>query len=224
MNARRFALLCVVMVVVAMLAVTPLQAAIVAVDVTGQVAFSGIGDPPLSAVSAGDSVQLSFTVDSTNFVDGVPGDTRSYVIDEPSFSLTFDTPLAVGLLNPFPAGQTPYFTLVDGFPVSDGFFVSTSPLSPGGVPLEQEPYNLGFDLGYTGDTLASLDILDATGVYDFGGLVRFSFNLWTIFPDNVGMEMEFAQMTISAAEPAIPEPAALGLIGLAMLVVRRRRS
>ncbi|MHC4776507.1 MAG: hypothetical protein ACYTBR_14750, partial [Planctomycetota bacterium] len=97
-----------------------------------------------------------------------------------------------------PPGETPYFTLVDGFPVSDGFFVSTSPFSPGGVPLEQEPFEANVDLGYEGDTIGSLDILDALGIYDFDGLTSFGFNLWAIFPDNVAMEIDFEQMTISA--------------------------
>lgn len=211
------------LLVLAMQAAAPLRAAIVAVDVAGQVVFNGIGDPPLSGVGFLDNVQLSFTVDSANFVDGVPGDTRGYVIDESSFSLAFDTPLTMGLLNPFPAGATPYFTLIEGFPVSDGFFVSTSPVAQGGVPLEQEPHNLNLSLGYTGDTLASLDILDAIGVYGFGGLTSFAFNLWAIFPDNVAMEMDFIEMTISAPEPPIPEPAGLGLLGLAMLALRRGR-
>jgi hypothetical protein len=191
---------------------------VVTVNVTGQVAWNAIGEPPLSGVGAGDSVELSFTVDSDNFVEGSPGDTRGYEIDQSSFSLTFDTPLTVGLLDPFPAGQTPYFTLVDGFPVSDGFFVSTSPFSPGGVPLEQEPVNFNLDLGYTGETLGSLDILDALGVYTFEGLTRFGFNLWEVFPDNVRLDMEFAQMTI------VPEPTMVTLLApLGLLVARRRR-
>jgi len=191
-------------------------AAEITVTVTGQVSFNGIGDEPLNGVGGGDNVELSFTVDSNNFVEGVPGDTRGYEINQASFSLTFDTPLSIGLLDPFPAGQTPYFGLVDGFPVSDGFFVSTSPVSPGGVPLEQTPFNLNLDLGYTGDTLASLDILDALGTYDFTGLTRFGFNLWAVFPDNVAMDVDFAQMTI------VPEPATIGLLLVPLLFMRRR--
>ncbi len=205
----------------AIMAVTGLVAAAapaaeITVTVTGQVSFNGIGDEPLNGVGGGDNVELSFTVDSNNFVEGVPGDTRGYEINQASFSLTFDTPLSIGLLDPFPAGQTPYFGLVDGFPVSDGFFVSTSPVSPGGVPLEQTPFNLNLDLGYTGDTLASLDILDALGTYDFTGLTRFGFNLWAVFPDNVAMDVDFAQMTI------VPEPATIGLLLVPLLFMRRR--
>jgi hypothetical protein len=160
---------------------------------------------------------MSFQVDSTNYVDGIPGDTRGYEIDQASFSLEFDTPLTIGLLDPFPGGQTPYFTLVEGFPVADGFFVSTSPISPGGVPLAQPPYQLDFDLGYDGGTLTSLDITDAYGVYDFTGLTRFSFSIWTISPDNVRLGIDFTQMTI------IPEPTTLTLLApLGLLLLRRR--
>ena len=198
--------------------VTPAWAVSVTVTATGEVGFNGIGDAPLSGVSSGDLVELSFKVDSDNFVDGTPGDTRGYVIDQSSFSLEFDTPVSQGLLNPFPAGQTPYFTLVDGFPVSDGFFVSTSPFSPGGVPLEQEPFNLNLELGYVGSTLSSLDILDAVGTYDFDGLTRFGFNLWAFSPDNVAMDINFSQMEI------VPEPSALFLLaGSGPLLFLRRR-
>ncbi len=195
-----------------------INADIISVSITGQVGFNGISDPPLSGVSSGDSVEMSFTVDSDVFMDGVPGDTRGYEINQSSFSLIFDTPLEVGLVNPFPG--TPYFTLVDGFPVSDGFFVSTSPFSPGGVPLEQDPFNANLELGYDGSTLSSLDILDAVGEYDFDGLTRFGFTLWAVVPDNVVMEMEFQQMTIKR----VPEPTAAAILGpMGLLMLRRRR-
>ncbi|MHC4129797.1 MAG: hypothetical protein ACYSUA_16850, partial [Planctomycetota bacterium] len=160
----------------------PAHAVTVEVTVTGTVAFNGIGDPPLGDAMSGDPASLTFLVDSANFVDGIPGDTRGYEIDQASFVLTVG-PAMVGLADPFPPGETPFFTLADGIPVSDRFWVSTSTNSPGGVPLEQEP---------------SLDILDALGIYDFDGLTSFGFNLWAIFPDNVAMEIDFEQMTISA--------------------------
>jgi len=193
------------------------QAEPLTVTATGTVVFNGVTAAPLNAVGAGDAATMSFQADSNNFIDGIPGDTRGYVIDETSFSLAFDTPASVGLLNPFPGGQTPYFTLVDGFPVSDGFFVSTSPVSPGGVPLSQTPLNANLDLGYVGATLSSLDILDALGTYDFTGLTRFGFTLWQTFPDNVRMEIDFAQLAIT------PEPASLALLALGAVLARRRR-
>jgi hypothetical protein len=180
------------------------QGVTVTVEATGSVVFNVINDPPLSTVNGGEDVVMSFTVDSDNFVEGVPGDTRGYVIDHPSFALSFSGGVTQGLIDPFPGGETPYFTLVDGFPVSDGFFVSTSPFSPGGVPLEQDPINANLDLGYEGTTLASLDILDALGVYGYGGLTRFGFNLWAIAPHNVGMEIDFIQLSITGPVPVEP--------------------
>ena len=190
------------------------QASPVDVSATGTVVFNGITTPPLNAVTAGQTAIVSFTVDSNNFVDGVPGDTRGYVIDQASFSLSFSGGASVGLLSPFPAGQTPYFTLVEGFPLSDGFFISTSPVSPGGVPLSQTPLQFNLDLGYVGSTLLTLDILDAKGTYGFTGLTRFGFNLWQSFPDNVRMEINFINLTIANGPVSIDSPSWSGVKAL----------
>ncbi|MGE0479666.1 MAG: PEP-CTERM sorting domain-containing protein [Phycisphaerae bacterium] len=195
------------------------HAAIITVTAEGAVVSNAVTTAPLDAVGSGDSATLTFQVDSNVFLNGVPGDTRGYEIIQPSFSLAFDAPpVSVGLLSPFPAGQTPYFTLVEGFPVSDGFFVSTTPFSPGGVPISQSPLQMDLDLGYVGSTLGSLDILDALGTYDFTGLTRFSFTLWQVSPDNVRLEIDFSRLTI------IPEPGTIGalaLLGLFAFRVRR---
>lgn len=205
------------LVVTSLLFVSAAQADIFDVTVEGSVFFNGIGSPPLDGVSAGDSAVMSFQVDSAVFQNGA-GNTRGYEIIQSSFSLTFGGDISVGLLNPFPAGQTPYFTLADGIPVSDRFWVSTSPDSPGGVPLEQTPVNVDIDLGYTGSTLSSLDIADAVGVYDFTGLTSFAYNLWQVFPDNVVLGVDFSSLTI-----ATPAPPAFALLVPMGLVFRRRR-
>ena len=209
----------VVAFVVALLACGLARADIVAVSVRGQVIQNLITTPPLNGASVGNTGVMSFTVDSNNFIDGIPGDLRSYPINQSSFALTFQpSGVTVGLANPFPAGQTPYFTLVESFPVADGFFVSTSTTSPGGVPLSQSPLQANLDLGYTGTTLSSLNILNAFGTYNFNGLTRFGFNLWQTIPDNVRLDMDFQQMTIA------PEPtAALALPALAGLLASTRR-
>lgn len=179
---------------------TAALADLVEVRITGTVVSSFISQPPLGLVGPGDAATITFRVDSDVFVDGVPGDTRGYEVIPSSFSLEFDTPVSLGLESPFPSGLTPFFTLVEGFPVSDGFFLSTSTVSPGGVPLEQAPYHLNSSLGYVGSTLGTLDILDALGTYDFTGLTSFGLNLWASFPDNVALEMDFSGMTISLAD------------------------
>ena len=198
------------------------RAELVQVEVTGTVVFNGITTAPLNGVSSGNTGVMSFQVDSNVFVDGIPGDVRSYEIIKPSFSLSFQpSGVSVGLVNPFPGGTTPYFSLVEGFPVSDGFFVSTSTVSPGGVPISQTPLQANVDLGYTGSTLSSLDITSAYGTYGFTGLTRFSYTLWQSFPDNVRMELDFVKLTIAP----VPEPATFGafsLMGLVTLARRRR--
>ena len=101
------------------------------------------------------------------------------------------------------------------------------PFSPGGVPLEQTPFNANLSLGYEGETLNSLDILDALGTYGFDGLTSFGFNLWSGGPDNVAMEIDFEQMTLEKAEcddggkPPAPVPATspVGVMVLALIVL-----
>jgi len=178
------------------------QAVVVTVEATGAVIWNGYDEVPLSEVNSGEEMVMSFTLDSDVFDEGTPGDTRGYVIDEASFSISFSGGVVVGLMDPFPGGETPYFALVDGYPVSDGFFVSTSPFSPGGVPLEQDPVNFNLDLGYVGETIPSLDILDALGEYGYEGMTRFGLNFWSIAPDNVGMDCDFISLTISASVAA----------------------
>ncbi len=185
----------------------------VTVSASGTVLFNGIGDAPLSGVNGGETATASFTVDSNAFVDGIPGDVRAYAIS--NFTLSFSGGTSVGLLNPYPG--TPYFGVIDGFPVSDGFFVSSSTVSPGGVALVQSDYQFNLDLGYVGTTLGSTDITDAYGTYEFDGLTRFSMNIWRLFPDNAVMEMDFASLTIT------PAPGTLAVLASATLVTARRR-
>ena len=193
---------------IALLATAPAQATTVFVAATGTVLSNAITDSPLGDVTVGEGVVLSFLVDSNDFVDG-SDNTRGYTIS--TFSLAFGGGVQVA-----GSGDTAYFTLADGIPVSDGFWVSSSPDSPGGAGLEQSPYQVNLDLGYDGATLSSLDILDAAGAYNFDGLTRFGFNVHSGSPDNPSMEFDFRQMRIQPIEP-IPVPAALWLLAPALL-------
>jgi len=190
---------------------------LVQVDVYGQVIFNSIvTGAPLSTVTVGQQAHLAFQVDSLVFTDSIPGDVRAYNIIQPSFSLSFSGGASVGMT----AGPA-YFGVRDGDPVADGFFVSQSTTSLGGVPLTQAPYQLDYHTSYTGSTLSSVDILSAFGTYDFTGLTVFGYNLWASFPDNVRLDITFTHMTIGA----VPAPAtALGLLPLAFGIGRRRRS
>jgi hypothetical protein len=187
---------------------------IVQVDIYGTVVFNGTVGPPLATVTVGQTARTSFTVDSTIFVDSIPGDVRAYDINPASFSLSFSGGASVGLL-PGPA----FFGIRDGDPVADGFFVSDSPISIGGVALSQPPYREDFHNSYVGGTLSSVDILSAVGTYDFTGLTVYGYTLWQAFPDNVRMEIEFSHMTIAV----VPGPASLLVFAPLILGMHRRR-
>lgn len=193
------------------------QADIVSVSATGEVSYNGINDGDLGTVRGGETATVSFQVDSANYIDGNPGDTRSYAMVPGSFTLSFSGGASVGLADPYPNGLTPNFTLVEGFPVSDGFWVSDSEFSPGGVALSQGDYNFTLELGFTGDTLGTLDILDAAGTYGYDGLTRFNMGIWRIVPDNIVMGIDYTGLTIT------PAPASLALLGLGGLGAARRR-
>jgi hypothetical protein len=163
---------------------------------------------------------MTFMLDSTDFFDSPNFPTRGYVIDQASYSFMLGS-VTVGLQDPFPAGQTPYFVLRDNDPAVDGFFLSTNVDFPFGVPLSEEgqieQFVSNFSVAYNNDPLSSLDILDAGGVYDFDGLTNFNFTIGDGPFDAMGLVFE--QLTITI----IPAPATLALLAPLTLVSRRRR-
>lgn len=200
----------------------PTSAAVIEVSITGDIAFNQIGTGDLSAANSGDAVVMSFRLDSNNFVDSVNFPVRGYVIDSSSFSFTAGS-ASVGMADPLPAGTTPYFVVRESDPVVDGFFVGTNLDGfPNGVPSDSAgafgPFMPNFSVSYSGDTLTTLSILDALGVYDFAGLMSFGFTV----DDGpfAAMEVNFSQMSIQA----VPLPAGLWLLlsGLAGLAALRR--
>ncbi len=167
-----------VVVVLAALLAAPAMAEMVTVEIVGSVEFEQVNFGQFANVHPGDATLVSFTVDSENYITG-SYPTRAYAIDQASFTLTIGS-VTVGLQNPFPGGQTPYFVLRDNDPAVDGFFLSLGPDFPAALPLN-EPANvadffgLDFSVGYEGSTLDSLDILDAVGDYAYDGLTNFNF-------------------------------------------------
>jgi len=197
------------------------SASLVQVTITGTIEQNQITAPPLGQFAAGQAAMISFLVDSDNFVDSGSFPTRGYVIDHSSFLLSSGA-VSVGLQSPFPAGATPYFVLRNNDPAVDGFFVATDVDFPVGVPLAQQglfgAFSNNFAVSYTGNTLASLNILDALGTYDFGGLQSFN---WTIDDGPfTAMQLNFESLTITA----VPAPGALAaLVVVPLLRLRRRR-
>lgn len=175
------------------------HAATVQVQITGTVEWNQFGNPPLNGIQFGDAATLTFLLDSNLFDDSPNFPTRGYVIDQSSFNLTLGS-VSLGMQTPFPIGETPYFVLRNNDPAVDGFFIADNTDWPTGVPMNETAAfgNVvsGFSVGYDGDTLDSLDILDAVGTYDFTGLTSFNFVVSDGSFDPIGIL--FDQMTISA--------------------------
>jgi len=159
----------------------PALAETVTFRANGTVEWNMVNSGPLADVSYGDGIALTFTVDSDDFLDSATYNTRGYVINQDSFVMTLGE-VEMHLQNPFPEGQTPYFVLRNGDPVADGFLISNNtdwPASlPSDIPAGIDPYfGVAFEVGYEGDTLNSLNILDAIGAYAYDGLTNFYFNV-----------------------------------------------
>jgi hypothetical protein len=209
-------------VILASTAITA-SAALVQVDVVGEIDFNGIGFGSFGSLPAGTPVTMSFQVDSNTFVNG-SFPTRGYEIIPSSFSLTVGA-ATVGLANPYPAGDTPYFVIRNNDPGVDGFLLASSPDAPApdGVWISEpaiiDPtFHSIFSATYGPSTLPSLDILDAVGTYTFDGLSVFNWGL-----EDAGFQPTgfiFEQFTI-AVVPA-PGAAWLGLAGVLAMARRRR--
>lgn len=210
------------LIAVSVLAVvaTAAQADTVTVTINGLVEWNRIpAGYPLHDAAAADPATISFTVDSTNYVNSPNYPTRGYPINQNSFQLSFPAD-NVGLQIPFPSGQTPYFVIRHNDPQVDGFLVSTSYDWPNGVPINAVGYYSQlvneFHVTYKHGTLPSLDVMDALGSYDYGGLEVFN---WAIQDGGLdAMYIDYSQMSIT------PEPASIGLLALSFVLIGRRRA
>jgi hypothetical protein len=183
------------------------QAEIVQVEVSGTVEYNQVNFGSLGDVVPGDPFVWSFQVDSDNFVNSQNYNTRGYIIDIASFTSQIG-PSTLGLQDPFPG--VPYFVIRESDPVADGFFTAMDnvdwpwpdmPLNEAGI-LGQ--FAVHCEVGYTGDTLETLDILDAVGTYDYTGLTSFYTVVMDGWAEPVGLE--FGQLTISVVGGAVELP------------------
>jgi hypothetical protein len=206
-------------VVAACLVAGPLavHAAPVKVQIDGVVDYNVIKGG-LDGIPSGAPTSMSFMLDSTDYVDSGSFPTRGYTIDLSSFSMTVGG-VAISMDIPQPGGVDAYFVLRDNDPAIDGFFISLGsvdwpfPLSVH-IPDLAPAHDLDFSYTFAdGDTLSSLDILDAVGTY---GPPNVSAYLWALgrFGNN-GAEFSPETITISA----VPEPSSVALMALGGLMV-----
>lgn len=170
---------CVASFVVASFALltAPADAAKVRVTINGTVEFALPTSGPLAPVNANDPATIVLEVDSDVFLNSPNFPTRGYPIDLTSFSFTMGS-VTIGLANPQPAGQVPYFILRDNDPGVDGFMISRVVDFPFGVRTTVPNVDLNFHRTFNGVTaLPSLDILDALGEYGLRDLSVFN---WTL--------------------------------------------
>lgn len=196
----------------------------VKVDVVGSVDFNGIRTGQFAGIPSGAPASMSFLLDSNNFTNGTFFPTRGYAIDPASFVLNIGAESAA-MLQPYPDGETPFFVIRDNDPAVDGFLLASDPDAgwPNGVwtdsPARFDPtFHALFLATYGGDTLASLDIMQALGTYTFDGLSVFNWGL-----DDAGNQplgLIFDSFTISA----VPAPGLAVMLGILPLAAARRRA
>lgn len=199
----------------------PASASIVKVSIFGTVEWNQVTAPPFGGNGPGSAVTTTFLLDSTVFTNSPNFPTRGYAINQASYQMKVGS-ATVGLQNPFPVGETPYFVIRNNDPAVDGFFISTNLDLPFGIPLDAQgvfgKFREDFKVTYGGGELSSLDILGAVGTYDFTGLQVFN---WVVVDG--GFEpigILFDHMTIEV----VPAPGAgLALVGAAACLRRRRR-
>jgi len=185
-------------------------------------------NPDILAIRPGHLLSYTFTVDSDAFVGHPTFGIRAYEIVPGSFAVTTDQGFSAGMAFPLPGGSTPYFVVRDNDPAVDGFYIAWGGIElPFGLPITEaglfgDPFEAAFSVGYTGDTLSSLDIAGAAGSYGYGSggpgtLTSFYFNLVDLGFEVVGIE--FTEMTISP----VPAPGTLLVASLGLALTRRRR-
>jgi len=197
-------------------------ATIVQVDIVGSVDYGQLNFGSWAGKGPGTSAIATFQVDSNNYLDGFYP-TRGYVIIPGSFTLTIGG-VSAGMLDPYPLGEEPYFTLRNNDPVADGFLLNPHPDWYGDGPWTTEPglidsnFRMPFSAGYEGWVLDSLDIMDALGTYDFTDLTSFNWGLSDAGFQPVGLIFDYFSIA------AVPAPATVGALVALPFVARRRRA
>ena len=191
------------------------------VTINGDVYGNQINNGTLSAVSPGETAAYSFLINASNYNDDPSFPTRGYEIDLSSFQVAFSGGTTIGL-DPAFTGPA-YFVVRESDPVADGFFISSNSTGfPADMPLAHagvfDQFAARFSVSYTGDTLTTLDILDAVGTYDYDGLTVFGMGI-NDGPIEGVLGIDFASMTIEI----VPAPASAAMLGFGGLVAARRR-
>jgi hypothetical protein len=171
---------------------TPALAELVQVEIICEVEYNQVRDGVFAGIAPGDLAVASFLVDSDNFIDSTSYGVRSYPIDMGSFQFTAGSVGPIGLVMPQPENAVIYFAVRESDPVSDGFFLSAIPEWPWVNPYLDvmgsiDPYfGYKYEISYSGDTLASRDILDAAGSYGFDGIESYYTGVQDAWADAVG--------------------------------------
>lgn len=194
----------------------------VLVQIHGFVWGNQINQGALDPVMPGETATIAFELDSGNFQNSPNYNTRGYLIDESTFTLSFSGGVSVGLRNPYIDG-TPMFVVRESDPVADGFMISNNTDWPVALDTTEVGrfgnFAVRFNVSYEGTTLSTLNILDAAGTYDYTGLTVFGMGVNDGFIEDV-MGMDFTSMSVTV----IPAPASVCMLaGAALLGVRRRR-
>jgi hypothetical protein len=181
------------LILVLLVSASPLLAETVTVEFIGEVEYNQIQSGVFADVNAGDEVYAAFYVDSDVYVDSPNYNVRGYTVDLSSFILHIGSVGPVGLVDPQPYGPA-YFCLRESDPVDDGFHFANEIDWASVVPSLDEPgqldpyFSLRWEVGYTGDTLTTLDILDALGTYGYAkGLTSFYTVIHDAWADAMGL-------------------------------------
>jgi len=177
-----------------MIAAVPAYAEMVRIVCNGTVEYNQVNSGIFADVNSGDTVFAEFCVDSDDYMDSGTYNVRSYPVILSTFQLTIGSVGPVPLVIPQPNGETTYFNLRNDDPAADGMFMANATEWPSlfpslDVPGGIDPYfNFHWEVGYTGDTFNSLDILDAVGTYDYTGLTSFYTVIGDAWADAIGLE------------------------------------
>lgn len=211
------------------------SADLVQVQINGRVEFNISNptnpntNPDILSIRPGHLLSYTFQVDSDAYQNHPTFGIRGYEIVPGSFSVTTNNGFSAAMIDPLPGGATPYFVVRDNDPAVDGFYLTWGGIElPFGPPITEpglfgDPFEAHFSVGYTGDTLSSLDITAAAGTYGYGNggpgsLTNFYFNLVDLGFEVVGIE--YTDMVISV----VPAPATLAIAAMGLPMIRRRRS